>query len=149
MSIILRLKLLGILVAGVTCLGSCGYDLNKVYVPAQFEALARDGRLFDGKRIAIATCVRAHPHGMELINCSPEDAGIPLEPSDPSTRSGYARLYKVALRSQVESKPPPKAYVCGAFHRAPRGNGRWIALESISSSGFPVECRITGHGGGD
>lgn len=143
MNIIARLRLLSILAAGATCLG-CSYHANKVYVQTQFETLARDGRLLDEKRIAVAACIRAHPHGMELTDCPPKDAGIPLEPSDTSTRSDYARFYEMALRSQVESKPPPKVYICGAFHLASRGNGRWIVVESMNSSGFPAECRING-----
>ncbi|MGO4777740.1 hypothetical protein AB4084_19920, partial [Lysobacter sp. 2RAB21] len=142
MNVIRQLKLSGILVAGAICLGSCGYGSNKAYAQAQLETLARDGRLLDQKHIAVAACIRAHPHGMELIDCSAKDAGISLESSDTSTRSDYARFYEMALRSQVESRPPPKVYICGAFHLASRGNGRRIAVESMSSSGFPAECRI-------
>ncbi|UJB18006.1 MULTISPECIES: hypothetical protein [Lysobacter] len=145
MNIALQLKLSGILLAGAICLGSCGNDPNKIYVQAQFETLARDGRLLDEKHIAVAACIRAHPHGMELTDCSAKDAGIPLESSDTSTRSGHARFYEMALRSQVESKPPPKVYICGAFHLASRGNGRWIVVESMSGNGFPAECRIHGR----
>ncbi|HKX79604.1 MAG TPA: hypothetical protein VJM34_13885 [Novosphingobium sp.] len=136
-----RLGLSGIFAAGVICLSSCDYDANEVSAQADFDTLTRDGRLLNGKDIAIAACLRANPHGMEIINCSSTKIGIPLEPTDKLMRSTYPRFYEMALRSQVESKPPPKVYLCGAFHLASQGDGRWIVVDSMSGSGFPIECR--------
>ncbi|MGO1070761.1 hypothetical protein [Lysobacter sp. CA199] len=141
MSTALQFSLLGILVVGGLCLSSCDYNSNEVSAQTQFETLIGDGASLDGKHIAIATCIRANPHGMELIDCSREKTGIPLEPSEALMRSSYPHFYEMALRSQVESKPPPKVYACGTFHLASRGDGRWLAVESMNNSGFPTKCR--------
>jgi len=131
----------GILTAGVIFLSSCDYDANKALTRTDFDTLAGDGRLLNGKDIEIAACLRANPHGMEITDCSSTKNGIPLEPSDELMRSTYPRFYETALRSQIESKPPPKVYLRGAFHLAPQGDGRWIVVDSISDSGFPVKCK--------
>jgi len=142
MSTVLHLRTLIILAVGAICLGSCDqHNSNKISAEVQFESLVRDGHSMDGKRIAVAACIRAHPHGMELIDCRPANGGIPLDPTDTFMRADYPHFYEMALRSRVESKSPPKVYVCGAFHLASRGDGRWISVESMSSNGLPEKCR--------
>ena len=122
------------------CLGSCAANSDEAYVNTKFETLALDGYALDGKHVAVFGCVLASPHAMVLIDCNAASALIPLESPDSSSRSGYSRLYEMALRSQMGSQPPPRAYVCGVFHMAPKANGRWIDVLWMSSSGFPVEC---------
>lgn len=123
---------------------SCGHGQGSVYVDSTLEDLHERGTQFDKTHISIFGCIRAHPHGVVIVECPSGDRRIPLEASDDDTASEIASMHSLALRAQVSFSPLPKVHVCGIFHVAPDAQGRWIAIESMSSnvSSDKARCRV-------
>lgn len=118
-------------IAATFTASACSYKQEKPYTTTTLEDLNNNAAMFDTQRVSVVGCIRAHPHGIVMVNCPPGQIRIPLEASDEHSALEVSNLHARALRSQVDGSTLPRVRVYGELHLANNAMGRWIRVESI------------------
>lgn len=113
------------------CTVSCAETNDAGRQVVDMSRLYANGKAFNGQAISISGCIKANHHGLLMSACPGGEQRIAILFSESMGNADISQLRTQAVRSEVQSKKPLVATLCGTYQQTPDAIDRWIEVDAV------------------